>query len=83
MDELQFSPIRQRLEGLRIRVAAHHWTIRSAALTSRSELEITFDGSSRGTLKLALPHWFDGAHPEHMAWLLGHLEFRLSTISKK
>ena len=83
MDELHFSAIRQRLEGLRLRVAEHHWTIRSASLTSRGELEIKFDGSSRGSVTLALPQWFDGTHPEHMVWLLGHLEFRLSTTWRK
>jgi len=78
MDEPRFSAIRQPLEGLRIRVAGRHWTILSTSMTASGELAIRFGGASRGSLTVTLPQDFDAAKPEHMVWLLGHLEFRLS-----
>jgi hypothetical protein len=73
-----FVALSRRLDRQRLRVGDEHWIVTGTSVTDVGLLRIDFKGRTRRSVFVDMPPAFESRYPDHMAWLIGHIEFQLS-----
>jgi len=73
-----FVVLSRRLDRQRLRVGDEHWIVTGTSVTDVGHLRIDLKGRTRRSVFVDMPPAFQSSCPDHMAWLIGHIEFQLS-----